>query len=764
LCELKLPDDYKAEWKRWNLAMLPMLPNKFETKLKKDKGVKKQFGIIKKLFKKASVVINCGDAGQEGELIQRWVIKEAGYKGPVQRLWISSLTSEAIRLGFRQLKDGRAFDNLYYAGSSRAVGDWLLGMNATRLYTLKYGSYKQVLSVGRVQTPTLAMVVKRHYEIINFKPSPYWELHTLYRAVDFQYENGRFTKREEGQLLLEKVKGQPFVISEVEQKKGKEYAPRLFDLTSLQVYCNKRFNYTAEQTLKIVQQLYEQKVVTYPRVDTTFLPTDVYPKVKGILGKMKQYQALTQSILQSPIRKSTRVFNDKKVTDHHAIIPTGIEKQLPANLQQVYDAIARRFIATFYPDCVVNKTTVIGIAADVRFKAMGKEILVPGWRVVLARSKSKRSATAQGKEEELILPNFAVGESGTHEPKLLEKMTQPPKHYTEATLLRAMETAGKQVEDDELRDLMKANGIGRPSTRANILETLLRRQYLKRKRKQIHPTETGLQLIKVIDNELLKSPELTGQWEKKLGDIAKGTHRPQQFVIDMKEMLTQLVKEVSERRVAASERVQPTTPTAPVRRSGRTAADSSKQGVSARRAKPQSQPSIIGHSCPKCKRGQLLKGKTAYGCGNYATGCDFRLPFRFMGKKISEKQLLRLLTYGKTIQLKGFKRGKSKVNGQLRFDDSFGVYLKEKGGAVTASTNKSPQETTSATPEPSFECPKCKIGKMLKGKTAYGCSRYREGCDFKVLFEEVRAAAGAHPITRARVAMIIKQCYVTPKS
>ncbi|MFK7936251.1 MAG: DNA topoisomerase, partial [Saprospiraceae bacterium] len=438
LCELKLPDDYKAEWKRWNLAMLPMLPVKFETKVKKDKGVKKQFGIIKKLFKKATVVINCGDAGQEGELIQRWVMNEAKYKGKVQRLWISSLTAEAIKDGFKKLRDGSEFDNLYYAGSSRAVGDWLLGMNATRLYTLKYGGYKQVLSIGRVQTPTLAMVVKRHHEIVNFKPEPFWELHTIYREVDFHYEKGRFTKKEDGQQLLDKVTGQPFTIIKVDQKKGKEYSPRLFDLTSLQVHCNKRFNYTADQTLKLVQQLYEQKVVTYPRVDTTFLPNDVYPKVKGILGKMQQYNQLTQPLLSKAIRKSTRVFNDKKVTDHHAIIPTGMEKSLPANLQNVYDAIARRFIAVFYPECIVNKTTVIGEAADVKFKANGKEILKPGWRVVfnggqtfLSVKKNARASSPTGaKSDDKILPPFKVGESGEHVPELQEKMTQPPKYYT----------------------------------------------------------------------------------------------------------------------------------------------------------------------------------------------------------------------------------------------------------------------------------------------------------------------------------------------
>ena len=457
-CTLKTPDDYQAHWKKWDLNGLPMLPEKFETKLMSDKGVKKQFAIIKKLLKNTKLVINCGDAGQEGELIQRWVLKEAGYKGKVQRLWISSLTSQAIKDGFQNLKDASNFDNLYYAGYSRAIGDWLLGMNATRLYTLKYGGFKQLLSIGRVQTPTLAMIVERHKEIENFKPEPYWELHTIYREVDFHYEKGRFEKKEAGDKLLQQVTGKPFVIISFTKKKGKEYPPRLFDLTSLQVHCNKAFGYSADQTLKLVQTLYEKKVVTYPRVDTTYLPNDIYPKVPGILQQLTNYSQFTASLLSQPIRKSSKVFDDKKITDHHAIIPTGVEMTLSVFEQNVYDSITRRFIAVFYPDCIVSNNTVIGEVDGVTFKATGKEILEEGWRVLFPKSKKNSkgnggvknkknessSSRVQPGKEEAILPNFVKGESGPHEPVLMEKMTQAPKHFTEGTLLRGMETAGKK--------------------------------------------------------------------------------------------------------------------------------------------------------------------------------------------------------------------------------------------------------------------------------------------------------------------------------
>ncbi|MEL6924203.1 MAG: DNA topoisomerase 3, partial [Bacteroidota bacterium] len=669
-CQLKAPDDYKPEWKSWKLDRLPMLPEKFETKLMKDKGVRKQFGVIKKLLKRAELVINCGDAGQEGELIQRWVLKEAKYKGKVMRLWISSLTTQAIRDGFQNLKPASQYDNLYYAGFSRAIGDWLLGMNATRLYTLKYGGYKQVLSVGRVQTPTLAMLVERHKEIENFVPQPYWELHTLFREVDFQYIKGRFEKKEDGEVLLAQVTGHPFTIVSATKKRGKETPPRLFDLTSLQVHCNKRFGYTADQTLKLVQHLYEKKVVTYPRVDTTYLPNDLYPKIPGILKKMNSYSQFTTPLLGKAIRKSSKVFNDKKVTDHHAIIPTGFEKSLAANEQAVYDAIARRFIAAFYPDCIVSNNTVIGESNKVQFKATGKEILDPGWRVLFPKPKSKTSsqssADKKGSEtNENILPDFKKGDTGPHEPSLLEKMTQPPKNYTEATLLRAMETAGKKVDDDELRDLMKANGIGRPSTRASIIETLFRRRYIKRQRKSILPTETGIQLIDTIQNPLLKSAELTGQWEKHLREMEHGRYPAARFVHDMKAMVDALT--VSVRKAPSSQRISSTSrfSKTPTKKGGK--ANSRSTSDSSKKAKTANAVLTELH-CPKCRKGTLLKGKSAYGCSKYKQGCSFRLPFRFMEKKIPEKQLLRLMKMGSTIQLKGFKQAGQKVNGQLYFD------------------------------------------------------------------------------------------------
>ena len=751
LCTLKTPDDYQESWKKWHLDSLPMLPDKFETKLITNKGVKKQFNTIKKLFKQAEVVINCGDAGQEGELIQRWVMNQAKYKGKVLRLWISSLTPEAIREGFKNLKNAKQYDNLYYAGFSRAIGDWLLGMNGTRLFTLKYGGYKQVLSIGRVQTPTLALLVRRYKEIENFVPHPYWELQTIYRDVAFQYTKGRFLKKEEGDALLQKVTDKPFIITAFNKKKGKEYPPRLFDLTSLQVHCNKRFSYSADQTLKIVQKLYEKKVVTYPRVDTTYLPNDVYPKVAGILGKMTNYSQFTQSLLGKKIRKSSKVFNDKKVTDHHAIIPTGIQKSLPINEQHVYDAIARRFIAAFYPDCIVNNTTVLGEVDGVPFKATGKEILEEGWRVLFPKSKSKPSIASKAKEadkkkkeEEKILPNFTVGETGPHLPSLLEKMTQPPKHYTEATLLRAMETAGKIVEDEELRDLMKANGIGRPSTRANIIETLKFRNYMARKKKLVIATSIGIQLIDTIQNDLIKSPELTGQWEKKLRDIESGTHSAKQFITDMQNMVQTLTQEVRNAK-NISKIVNEQAPKTSRKFGSKTA----------KRASTKSK-SITDQTCPKCKKGKLLKGKAAYGCSAYKTGCTFRLPFKFKEKEISELQLLRLLQYGSTIQLKGFKEGGRKVNGNLVFTPSFELELKPKVRKKVAlfkkeEKGKTRKRTANKKVPDTLTCPKCGIGTVLKGQSAYGCSHWKTGCTFRFDFEEIRKQAKGKTLTKELV-------------
>ena len=717
LCTLFEPHDYKPYWKSWDLNNLPMLPEKFQTKVSNNQGIQKQFNIVKSLFDKADLIINCGDAGQEGELIQRWVINQAGYKGKVQRLWISSLTTEAIKEGFNNLKPSSDYDNLYYAGFSRAIGDWLLGMNGTRLYTVKHGGYKQVLSVGRVQTPTLAMLVARHKEIANFKPQPYWELQTLYRDTLFNYEEGRFLKKEDGQALATKVKESDFEITSVKKKKGIEYAPKLFDLTGLQVYCNTKFGFTADETLKMVQKLYEQKVVTYPRVDTTFLPNDVYPKVKGILSNLKKYHQITATLLNKKIKKSTKVFNDKKVTDHHAIIPTGIEMNLQYNQQRVYDIITKRFIAVFYDDCKISKTNVIGKAADINFKTFGKEILEKGWRVVFEYGEKEK------KEDKIdTLPTFNKGEKGPHEPSFLEKETKAPRYYTEASLLRAMETAGKQIDDDDLRDAMKENGIGRPSTRANIIETLFRRKYIKRQKKQLHATNTGVKLIDTIQNELIKSAELTGKWEKQLKEIEKGNFNAGSFIKNMKQMVDRLVYEVRTEKIRAN--------------------------ISATDNKPKTKiqttntkkTSITTLTCPKCKKGTILKGSTAYGCSQYKSGCNFKIPFQFMDKKISENQFIRLIKKGETVKLKGFKKGTEKLDGAVTFDTNFNLTLKE---------------TINLKKESGHTCPKCKKGTIIKGKTAYGCSAYKAGCDFRFLFDTIREKANGKKLTKELVIKII---------
>ncbi|WP_370225612.1 DNA topoisomerase 3 [Mesoflavibacter sp.] len=725
LCTLKEPNDYKPYWKSWDLNNLPMLPDKFETKVSNDSGIKKQFKIVKSLFDKADVVINCGDAGQEGELIQRWVLDQANYKGEVKRLWISSLTTEAIKEGFEKLESSTKYDNLYYAGFSRAIGDWLLGMNATRLYTVKYGGYKQVLSIGRVQTPTLAMVVNRWKEIENFKPQPYWELQTLYRDTLFSYEEGRFLKMEDGEKLANIVKEHDFEIVSITKKKGNEFAPKLFDLTGLQVYCNTKFGFSAEETLKIVQKLYEMKVVTYPRVDTTFLPNDIYPKVPGILKNLTNYSQLIQPLLGQKIKKSKKVFDDSKVTDHHAIIPTGVQTNLQYNQQQVYDIITKRFIAVFYPECKVSNTTVIGKAETVNFKTTGKEILEKGWRVVFETKDKPTKETG-------ILPTFEKGEKGPHEPSFLEKETKPPKQYTEASLLRAMETAGKQVDDDELRDLMKENGIGRPSTRANIIETLFRRKYIKRNKKQVLPTVTGIQLIDLIQNELLKSAELTGLWEKQLKDIEKGEYSAVAFINNMKKMVDHLVYEVRTEKVQAKLSYTNNKP-----------ANASKPA-----SKKTSKKGIIGKSCPKCKKGQLLKGKSAYGCTLYGKDCDFVLPFEYASKKISENQYKRLLDKGSTVNLKGFKVNEASVEGLLRFDDNFKLKLEPKKEISAKATKTNVEEKT---------CPKCKKGTIIKGKTAYGCSDYKSGCDFRFSYDLIREKAKGQQLTKELVFKILNE-------
>ena len=724
LCTLLEPKDYKPHWKSWDLNNLPMLPERFDTKVTGDAGIRKQFNIVKSLFDKASVVINCGDAGTEGELIQRWVINQCNYKGEVQRLWISSLTEEAIKEGFKNLKPSEQYDNLYYAGFSRAIGDWLLGLNATRLYTVKYGGYKQVLSVGRVQTPTLAMIVNRFVEIDNFKPQPYWELQTTYRNTLFNYEDGRFLKQEDGQVLANKVKESDFEIVSVVKKKGKEYAPKLFDLTGLQVYCNNKFGFSADETLKMVQKLYEMKVVTYPRVDTTFLPNDVYPKIAGILSKLTKYSELTQPLLGQKIKKSKRIFDDQKVTDHHAIIPTGIQGNLQYNQQQVYDIITRRFIGAFYPDSDVSNTAVIGKAADVQFKTTGKEILTKGWRVAFETEESKIKKELN---EQVTLPSFVKGEKGAHEPSFLEKETKPPRNFTEASLLRAMETAGRHVDDDEMRELMKENGIGRPSTRASIIETLFRRKYIERKKKLVLPTQTGIDLINIIDNELLKSAELTGRWEKRLKEIERGEFNAGNFINNMKKMVDELVYEVRSNKT--SKRISSNTVIP-------------KEAKKTPTKKPISKKEVLGKTCPKCNKGTILKGSSAFGCSEYKNNCNLKIPFEIYGKKVSENQLIRLLDKGCTTNLKGFKIATGAVEGLIRFDENFNLKLEAK-------------KVTTATTSEKIDCPKCKTGKVLKGKTGYGCSAYKTGCNFVFTFDNIKKIANGRALTKELVLKII---------
>lgn len=541
LCTLKEPHDYTPLWQRWSLGSLPMIPPRFGIKLINDKGIEKQFAVIERLMQAAEMIVNCGDAGQEGELIQRWVMQKAQAKCPVKRLWVSSLTEEAIREGFATLKDQSEYQPLYEAGLSRAIGDWLLGMNATRLYTLKYGKNRQVLSIGRVQTPTLALIVKRHLEIENFVPQPYWELKTVYRETTFSVTEGKYDSEEKGREALEKITGEPFTVTDVTAKKGTELPPRLYDLTSLQVDCNKKFGLSADVTLQTIQSLYEKKVTTYPRVDTTYLSDDIYPKCANILNGLRDYQPLIVPLAGKPLPKSKKVFDNKKVTDHHAIIPTGVYPQGLTDLEKkVYDLVARHFIAVFYPDCKFSTTTVLGESAGVKFKVTGKEITEPGWRVVFAGEQNEEK---EGDKEKL-LPSFTVGESGPHTPALAQKFTQPPKPYTEATLLRAMETAGKLVENEELREAMKENGIGRPSTRAAIIETLYKRNYIRKEKKNIAATKTGIELVGLIRNELLKSAELTGQWEKKLRDIEKREYDAKRFIEELKVMLGEVVNDV----------------------------------------------------------------------------------------------------------------------------------------------------------------------------------------------------------------------------
>lgn len=632
LCELKEPHEYTPNWKAWSLSSLPMIPPRFGIKLKNDKGIIKQFNTIQELMQKADGIINCGDAGQEGELIQRWVMQKAGAKCPVKRLWISSLTEEAIRDGFQQLKDQSEYQSLYEAGLSRAIGDWTLGMNATRLYTLKYGQNRQVLSIGRVQTPTLALIVKRQQEIENFVPEAYWELKTVYRETTFSATKGRFGSEEEGRQFLETVKNSDFTVTDITTKKGAEAPPRLFDLTSLQVECNRKFGYSADQTLTLIQSLYEKKFTTYPRVDTTFLSDDIYPKCPTILAGLKNYAPLVAPLSGKKLAKSKKVFDSSKVTDHHAIIPTGVPAMNLSDMERrVYDLIARRFIAVFYPDCKFSTTTVLGEVEKVGFKTSGKQILDEGWRVVFA--KTEQQDEEKQDDEERTLPLFTKGETGPHVPDLQQKWTSPPKPYTEATLLRAMETAGKSVEDEELRDALKENGIGRPSTRAAIIETLFKRKYIRKEKKTLWATPTGVELIGLIREELLKSAELTGIWEKKLRQIESHEYEARTFLEELKQMVTEIVHTVladtSNRRVSVMTEEQ----AKPKKRPGKAAsATSATPKPKPKTPAPAAQAlvpndSIIGKPCPVCGKGTIIKGHSAYGCSDWKTGCKFVLPF-----------------------------------------------------------------------------------------------------------------------------------------
>ena len=619
LCCLKEPNDYNDNWKHWSLAALPMIPQRFGIKLIEDDGIKKQFKVIETLIAGAEEVINCGDAGQEGELIQRWVYQKARCDKPVKRLWISSLTDESIREGFQQLKDASDFDNLYFAGLSRAIGDWILGMNATRLYTLKYrGSYsRNVLSIGRVQTPTLALIVSRQREIENFVPEDYWEIKTKYRDTIFNSTKGKFKTEASASEIVESIKDFPLTVTSVSKKKGKEAPPRLFDLTSLQVECNKKFSYSADETLRLIQSLYEKKVTTYPRVDTTYLSDDIYPKIPGILQAMKPYSILTQPLLAAAkLPKSKKVFDNSKVTDHHAIIPTNVDPAsvfLTREEKFVYDLVAKRFIAAFYPDCEFSTTTVMARVNEYDFKATGKEIIKDGWRAIFA--KDKVADDEKDKEENAIMPTFVEGESGPHEPSLLKKTTQPPKYYTEGTLLRAMETAGKLVDDDELRDAMKENGIGRPSTRAAIIETLHKRHYIAKQRKSLVATPAGIQLIDTIKEELLKSAKLTGLWENKLRKIERGEFSAQQFINELKELVNEVVLNVLRDNSSTMIQVQADEP-----------AKKQKSTAEKKPRKPRLK-SIEEIACPKCGKGHIIKGRTAYGCSEFRNGCDMLLSF-----------------------------------------------------------------------------------------------------------------------------------------
>lgn len=628
LCELKEPAEYATRWRRWSLVHLPIVPERFGIKLKKDNGIKHQFDVICRLVSEADEVINCGDAGQEGELIQRWVLQLAGCKAPIRRLWLSSMTEEAIREGFDHLHDSAEYERLYYAGMTRAIGDWLLGINATRLYTLKYrsGDSRRLLSVGRVQTPTLALIVERAEEIEHFVPEPYWEIKTIYRETTFATTSGRYSTVDKAQKILDKITGKPFSVTKVTKKKGKETPPHLFDLTSLQIEANKKLGLSADETLRTIQALYERKLVTYPRVDTTYITEDVYAKCPEILNNLYRHHSMLSDLISplghKKLRKLKSVVDNSKVTDHHAIIPTGEGGVLTTNEErQIYDLIARRFIAAFYTDMQYEQTTVQGVVEGVRFRANGRVITDPGWQTVVKPEDDKES----GDEEQStgIMPAFVEGEQGPHKPELQEKQTRPPRAYTEATLLRAMETAGKLVESEEMKEALKQNGIGRPSTRAAIIETLLSRGYIRKQRKALLPTPLGKELIHIIRDDMLKSVELTGQWERKLRQIESGEYDARQFISDLTQKVTRMVAEVIR---------DPRTMSALIEEE-----KSSSSGGKAKKKKRQRRSSsksdrsddIVPHEgdlCPKCHKGHLLRGRTALGCSRYAEGCDYRFP------------------------------------------------------------------------------------------------------------------------------------------
>lgn len=643
LCTLKEPGDYEERWKRWALGVLPMIPARFGIKVIPDKGIEKQFQVIENLISEADEVINCGDAGQEGELIQRWVMQKASVNCPVKRLWISSLTDESIREGFARLQPESDFDNLYHAGLSRAIGDWILGMNATRLYSLKYSSPGNVLSIGRVQTPTLALIVQRHFEIENFKPEDYWELKTLYRGALFNATSGRFKSPEEAEAALEAIKSYPMVIKDVQKKKGREAPPRLFDLTSMQVECNKKWGWTADETLRLIQSLYEKKVTTYPRVDTTYLSEDIYPKVPGILRNMTPYATLTSSILADKLPKSKKVFDNTKVTDHHAIIPTGQSPSvLVGNERQLYHLIALRFIAAFYPDCKFLSITVLGEVDKTGFKATGKVIEDAGWRIVYDNTQSNDDTKDDENSDDRILPDFTIGESGPHEPSLQKRTTQPPKYYTEGTLLRAMESAGKTVEDEELREAMKENGIGRPSTRAAIIETLFKRKYIYRNRKSIMASQAGIDLISTINEDLLKSAKLTGLWENKLRRIERGDYSASDFIQELKILINEIVINVLSDNSKSKIIVDNTS-----RGSDKSGGDDSdlKEGNSVKPTKPRAPRTTKFEQveCPICGKGHILKGKTAFGCSRFREGCSLRLSFIDYPESLTPAKLKKIL-------------------------------------------------------------------------------------------------------------------------